>query len=719
MAESQIELIVNAVKALNPLRKVEQSTKKVEQAVEDVNKDLDKQSSKFDQAGKSASRASSSFDKLAKNAGRLAAAYLTFNAAQNALREGINRIESERRIESLAKSYGEVAQLQAAATQSAKKFGLGQTEANKALGDVFARLRPIGVGLSDIVSVYSGFNTAARLSGTTAQEASSAFRQLSQALGSGALRGDEFNSISEQIPAILTAISQETGVAQGDLRDYAAEGNITADVVIRALKRIETEGAGQLQSALDGPRQAIVDFQNATEDVQVALTQDIVPQMAEVFRGLAELITNLEGPIRFIGGVAANTLNQINSLITQATQPAAQAARRDIEAGLIPTNFIAGLTGGDVRGGAKQLFGEAGLKELEDRAREFSDLRGVGFQETLLQFMQDRLATMDAANAPATSKLPLPKFQPQPTKPPGGDSGKGPVDMSERMLELRQQLGQAEDKNQDRIAATLKLMIERQRIAESEIEPRQRIFELEEAQRNFKNEILEIDTAIAEEARKKEEADNKVLLPLQRQAELLQARLDGTEEEVLMRHNVEDLMNKTNNLTEAQATLLLNNIELLKTEVSEADKLKASFEQIGATIKTGMVDGIMAAIEGTQSFSESLSGILKQLARMFIQTGVSQAGQALKIPGFANGGKPPVGKASIVGEKGPELFVPSTSGTIVPNHAIGTSNIVVNVDASGSNVQGDGQQSKALGQAIGAAVQAEIVKQKMPGGLLN
>ena len=73
----------------------------------------------------------------------------------------------------------------------------------------------------------------------------------------------------------------------------------------------------------------------------------------------------------------------------------------------------------------------------------------------------------------------------------------------------------------------------------------------------------------------------------------------------------------------------------------------------------------------------------------------------------------------LVGERGPELFVPGAQGNIVPNNAMGGSNIVVNVDASGSSVEGDAQQSKALGQAIGAAVQAEIVKQKMPGGLLN
>ena len=51
--------------------------------------------------------------------------------------------------------------------------------------------------------------------------------------------------------------------------------------------------------------------------------------------------------------------------------------------------------------------------------------------------------------------------------------------------------------------------------------------------------------------------------------------------------------------------------------------------------------------------------------------------------------------------------------------ATGGSNVVVNVDASGSQVQGDGNQAKMLGSAIGAAVQAELVKQSRPGGLLS
>ena len=88
---------------------------------------------------------------------------------------------------------------------------------------------------------------------------------------------------------------------------------------------------------------------------------------------------------------------------------------------------------------------------------------------------------------------------------------------------------------------------------------------------------------------------------------------------------------------------------------------------------------------------------------------------------FANGGRPPVGKASLVGERGPELFVPSQSGTIIPNNQIsggGSTNIVVNVDATNTEIEGDGGQAEELGTMLAAAVQAEIVNQQRPGGLL-
>ena len=85
----------------------------------------------------------------------------------------------------------------------------------------------------------------------------------------------------------------------------------------------------------------------------------------------------------------------------------------------------------------------------------------------------------------------------------------------------------------------------------------------------------------------------------------------------------------------------------------------------------------------------------------------------------ANGGSVTGGKSYLVGERGPEMFTPGASGMITSNDAIGGyTNIVVNVDASGSSVEGDEQGGRELGQLISVAIQSELVKQKRPGGLL-
>ena len=86
---------------------------------------------------------------------------------------------------------------------------------------------------------------------------------------------------------------------------------------------------------------------------------------------------------------------------------------------------------------------------------------------------------------------------------------------------------------------------------------------------------------------------------------------------------------------------------------------------------------------------------------------------------YANGGS---GRFGLMGEAGPEAIMPlrrGSDGRLGVEASGGVGNVVVNVDASGSRVQGDQPNAKALGSAIGAAVQAELIKQKRPGGLLS
>lgn len=88
----------------------------------------------------------------------------------------------------------------------------------------------------------------------------------------------------------------------------------------------------------------------------------------------------------------------------------------------------------------------------------------------------------------------------------------------------------------------------------------------------------------------------------------------------------------------------------------------------------------------------------------------------------ANGGPVSARSPYVVGERGPELFVPSSGGHIVPNNELGRGgsvSVVVNVDAKGSKVEGDDNRAKQLGAVLSTAIQQELIKQKRPGGLLS
>tara|TARA_B100000161_G_scaffold62193_1_gene41648 strand:+ start:547 stop:2610 length:2064 start_codon:yes stop_codon:yes gene_type:complete len=157
--------------------------------------------------------------------------------------------------------------------------------------------------------------------------------------------------------------------------------------------------------------------------------------------------------------------------------------------------------------------------------------------------------------------------------------------------------------------------------------------------------------------------------------------------------------------------------------------LKSNFEKIGESIASGVTDNITAAIQGTKSLGDAAKSILNDISSTLIKLGVNTL--LSSIPGFgglpnllggrARGGPVTKNGSFVVGEKGPELFVPKRSGTIIPNDKLGggSTNISVNVDASGSSVQGDEQQSKELGRVISVAIQSELLKQRRPGGLLR
>jgi TP901 family phage tail tape measure protein len=119
-----------------------------------------------------------------------------------------------------------------------------------------------------------------------------------------------------------------------------------------------------------------------------------------------------------------------------------------------------------------------------------------------------------------------------------------------------------------------------------------------------------------------------------------------------------------------------------------------------------------AGIAPSNNFSGAFSGTTASF-------NPSSFGMGL-LPGLAKGGPVSSGQTYMVGERGPELFVPGRSGTIVANDKMGggSTNVIVNVDAKGSSVEGNEQGANQLGRVISAAVQSELIKQQRPGGIL-
>ena len=256
-------------------------------------------------------------------------------------------------------------------------------------------------------------------------------------------------------------------------------------------------------------------------------------------------------------------------------------------------------------------------------------------------------------------------------------------------------------------------------------------------------EVMNKDTikGLESQIKLRKEALEQITDPIKK--ELLIDEIEGLEKGVVLLKEQND----------QRINAIRNTMELnMKTElvVSSAQKLKE-------TLVTDIGEGIKGLIRGTSTLNDVLTNVLDKLAdaalnmALFGNAGgsfmsglgllgsifggggkstdvLSNAGLTAATPGEvtmadfkrANGGPVKGGNGYIVGERGPELFSPGVSGMITPNHALGgTTSVVVNVDASGTSVEGDQTNGEELGRLIGAAVQAELIKEKRPGGLLG
>ena len=197
--------------------------------------------------------------------------------------------------------------------------------------------------------------------------------------------------------------------------------------------------------------------------------------------------------------------------------------------------------------------------------------------------------------------------------------------------------------------------------------------------------------------------------------------------------------------------------DVLATQQAAVDSLIEKYPVLGSVADStaGLITfGFDEIISGTKSVEQVFADFLRNIANALLQAAQQMIAQYILIGiarrfafgggvnftpvdslpsvgafnplptnfggGLATGGPTRSNTAYMVGEQGPELFIPNRTGTVVPNNALGgATNVIVNVDAKGTSVQGDQSRGAALGRVVAAAVQAELIKQKRPGGFLT
>ena len=795
---STVELLVKAQQPQRALRALTQSTDKLKQRV-------DATQGSFTRTGKAATSSASSASSAYRNLGTevsgvnktvrgLRNAFVALGGAVSAsgiLQTGVDAIESERRIKLLTMSTGDSAEALALASRAASRFGLSSTEANEGVARLLARLKPMGLGLDDIESTFSGFNIAAKLAGATASESAGAFLQLTQALGSGVLRGQELNSILEQAPLIATAIALEMNTTTGSLKKLGEEGKITSQIVLAALKRVETDGAEKLEEAMKGPAQQFKNLRNQGVELAKVLTENVLPAILPLVQGATDLLKSfneldpgIQGFIvsTALAGTAVLTLTKLVGFLA-ATKLGAflaqQAALFQVFGAKI--YFSAAAAGALKIAMAALPFTAATLAlgffvnkliEANRKQREFNELVSFGSEETLKAAIAKRIETRtlientiaklenqaasiskfgedvrfgqitqlkqdlkDLDKEFAELSLKLMDLLAARRKgatvldPPGKDADKA-ADMlqsAERKFELLKEesdlgkkLLQSDFRRADALAKINKLENISKEQRQDIIDATDKAFDAERG--SLIGEALAKDLKAVFDLK---EAQEDALLPLQQEAELLKAKLAGNEEEILQKQMVADIMGRVEGLNKKDVEDQVAKVFALRDQVTEAEKLEQLYTEIGRTIETAIVDSLLQA----KSASEALGSVLSAISRQLMTFALGSIGGSEKNSGSgifgavadifrANGGPVKAGRSYIVGERGPEVFTPGVSGGITPNHAMGGANVTVNVDATGSSVEGNADQASQLGNAIGAAVQAELIKQKRPGGLL-
>lgn len=479
----------------------------------------------------------------------------------------------------------------------------------EATTDLYFRLAKstdaLGISQARVADVTETINKAVAISGTTTQAAAAALFQLGQGLAANALRGQELNSVLEQTPRVAQAIADGLGVPIGRLRDMAAEGKLTAKVVMEAFESQADVINKEMEQTSTTVQQAWLKIENQALKTFGSL------DATDLVSGLDEMRNIIADPSIVSG------LQSIASVMLTITGLAIKAAAGW---GMI-FDAIGKLVEPD----------SPAVKLLELIESTKKSMEGMG--EGPVKAATERLLEQYKAQLNAIYEADLAKKE-MDQKDPGG-------------------LGSGEA---DRVAAQEAAKLEAVKEAHAEA--------LEE-RREYESMVADID---------REVADRKIELEEERVA--AKEYSDGVI--LASERRTTDIMLTLGNTLSRGSAAAQKAMLAITAAVGAASTIAASL------IEAGEIRKSYAAL-GPSGIATGNALALKAIGMGKVRAGLIAATAAVNISGARELGGPVVaGKSYLVGEAGPEIITPNTSGMVTPNDKIGgnTNSISVTVLAN-------------------------------------
>ncbi|WP_198369492.1 tape measure protein [Roseomonas rosulenta] len=597
-------------------------------------------------------------------------------AARALVQAGDALSQSLSRLQNATGSVERASQVYEALYRNALSTGVAVSESVDAFQRFSIAAREIGATSDQVVRLAGGLQRVAIVSGASTQEISSATLQLAQALASGVLQGDELRSILEAMPLLAEGLAKELGVSIGELRKLGSEGKLTAERVFPALLRATERLGAELDRAPLSLGRAFGQLTAATENFLGQLDRAI---------GLSNALARaLSAAARAVDGVrqGAGMLSEeerFAGMRRQAEALAAQIARLESQQDG-RASLTAPVRRGSIRpglvGAAEQQAGVDRAARLEELRRQYTELQAEITRGEQAAGERQRSEQESAATAAADARRRRATQDVQELTRDLDDRFRINREYEERVRRLRE----AE-------AAGGVTAAERTRLETLALQER------DEALRRLEPRVAAVRRASTEGAREAREAERELNELLRERERLIQQNETAYERYQRRLANLSSLVERAeragrvvpDETIQREAVAAMEELERAEERVQRgAERTSDTVRELGLTFSSAFEDAIVKG----EKFSSVLEGLLQDITRILARKVITEPlGNAVSagLSGIsfdslftdvgswlgglfrAEGGPVAAGQPYVVGERGPEWFVPRQAGIVLPN----------------------------------------------------